>query len=381
MKKEIFGSTILLVCLMAVGSFVTGCGGGTSTDTTTTTTTVATTTTTTTTSTSTTTTLADQLTVAKAVSVVGVGSAVGGNSSMMGGTSASALSSQAIKAFSGSAPPTFLYQYDIMNGPLSIEGYIPVTSETIGGSMNVAFRMKNNSGEVISGNLFANKKVAKIGSYSTYGVLMELMEGQPSLAFSSAFLGWVAACSSEGSAAFNNSSYFMQITSEGEYMCWATTYATMESALREHFSLPSWLHLTTPESSASDALGAIDNRMSFTGYVTGEINVVVDVDPTRSSPLPGTYEATSVLTFEGGTLQMTARLIFINPGNGVEFAGCLMSGIASPGGETFYANMNPDNLGGFGILSSEAGTIGTFEATQTGGNYYPVSGSKETFSF
>lgn len=268
-----------------------------------------------------------------------------------------------------------------MNGPLSVEGYIPVTSESTAGGIAVAFRMKNQIGEIIAGNLLANKKIAKIGNYSTYGVLLALMEAQPPVDFTTAFIAWVMACSIEGEATYVGSN-FMQITSEGEYMCWVSTYSTMEAMIRQTYSIPGWLHLVTPEAGVNDALGAIDSRTTFSGFVTGEITVPIAVDPVRTAPLPGTYEATSTLTFEGGILATTASLTFINLDSGVEFVSCNLRGVSSPGNERFSISMDPNTLIGSGILSSEAAaTSGTFEAVSTGGTYYPVSGETQTFNF
>ena len=121
--------------------------------------------------------------------------------------------------------------------------------------------------------------------------------------------------------------------------------------------------------------------MVFSKNATGSISVkLATKSETDSGPLGGTYVNTGVMTVPGGTINVSAALVFA--GTPLQFQEIAINGISSPEGYRISCHTDPATGIGSGYISSEVGeSIGTFEFGATGGNFYPVTGEVETYTY
>jgi len=368
MQKKIFVACSILTLIAIVGFSAIGCGSSTSV-TTTTNGTVG----------------AAQLDTAKSgVLMAGGAASIGVSANTVGGSAgsspaASAIRSTWLRSFAGNPPPAF-FTYDLTT---STDGYFAPSSTVLGGKMQPYIRLHTIGGSIVNGDYLTTTEggVKKIADLSPCTV-EAIFAGSPTVPPVGIVTGtqnfitnWLA----------NPTTAYTSIKYMGDYLCWAYIYPTIEAKINaSSHPLPSALmHLTTPLAGNSDKIKSMDNKMVFSGIVTGEIMVNVPCEPDGRASL-GTTSGTGKLLTPGSTMDVTTSLTFTTLGQPPSLVTVVATNETSPFYTTIVYVTSPTTGVGTGEIwdySTSPGTlIGTLTSSPTGGSI-TVGATTETFTF
>lgn len=376
MKKKIFVSSLVL--FFGLLFLAAGCGSSTTTDTTTTTV-----------SATTTTTLAgaSALDAAKTGSIIASGGSFMGESvtalSASGGASGASLGS--IRIMTGDGPPDSFFTVNLA----AQEGddvYINVTGEAVSGNMTPYMRQLTAAGLPVNGAaIFSGKKIAKLGTFE----VRDMFGGSPGSGMPAGmaegintFTNEVMASLLAGQNPYNSSECFQSITTLADYQVWVSNWMGLNNFLST-FTGATGITICTPEPDlATEGVGSMEIKMVFSKNVTGEIAIRISTKSTTDSgPLAGTYSGIGTLLVPEGTMETTLAMTFYGT-NPASLEGISLTGVTTPDGFTISCNMDPFTGIGSGRISGEAGTsLATFEFTSSGGTFYPVGGTADSYSY
>jgi hypothetical protein len=365
MKK--FGIFVLFaICIVCIGMF-SGCGSSTST----TTTTVAVNST--------------EVNAAKAGVLVASGGASTG-SSASGVGSAAGTKILSIRAADSGPPASFF-------DPISVDGYMLATTESVGGNMTPYIRLKTVGGVPVDRTFLASLKIAKwltleVQTIMNSGGSGRIPPGMTAEVISYAQRYVTAYIASSPIAAnrthpFSDATLFRIASTEADYMAWMFMYPSIEAgisqmALNITSEAPSHVYMVTPEATNSQKIGGMQMKMVFAKSATGEITIDTNTDP-DGKPIVGTYSGKGTLTTPIGSMETTMLITFnsAGPPSALKVVGTTET---TPK-YTVVVNMSPTTMTATGEVRNSAGTvIGTLEGTSTGGKVY-VGTSSEAFSF
>jgi hypothetical protein len=370
MKKTAPFVFLSAVCLLLI-MIVYGCGSSSSSSTTTTNGTVGAT---------------ESATAKSGVLVASGGASVGIAASAVGGSAGTspkvyAVSDYAfrspVKAFMGNPPPAF-FTLDMTTGTASIDGYfMPLSAEALGGKVTPYIRLRNVSGEVITGAFFAGKKIADLSPCSVEAIFA----GSPTKApdgIISGMTNFITKAQASDPTAYTAIKYM------GDYLCWAYIFPTIEviaNSSSTHPPLP--VHLTKPLATHAEMIGSMDNKMVFTGLVTGEtlVNVPCELDGRASL---GTSSGTGKLLTPVGTMDVTTSITFTVLGDPPTSVKVVGTNEATPFYTTIVNITSPTTGVGTGEIwdftASPEALIGTIK-TSAGGGSVTIGLTTESFTF
>ncbi len=289
-----------------------------------------------------------------------------------------------IRAAGAAQPPESFFAIDLS----TLEGdnvYIPLTSEAVSGNMALYLRQLDRSGRPVNGSaIFAGRKIAIMGTYE----VRDLMTGEPGVfvpqmeAGKNSFTMEVGAAVAAGQDPYASAECFRPIRTLADYNAWASDWFGMQDSVKDIF-------LSTPQADLNtEGIGTIEGKMVFSRNLSGTISILLTTkSSTDSGPMPGTYSNSGVITIPGGTMNVTASLVFVGSEiNGgfdlVTFEGISLSGVTTPDGLRVSGTMDPYVGLGQGIISNEAlETIGTYEFDATGGKLYLTGSAVQPFSY
>lgn len=361
MTKKLMIWGLIVVAALIAGKLIVGCGQQETTPTTTT---------------PTTTIEAAYVNTAKAGAMVASGGSTLGNGAAMVGSAAGksvtvqSLSVRASQADSG--PPDIFFITDMRT---SSDGWIrPTTQEVAGGKITPYMRMYDRAGSALWGSTFNPNNIRKVANLSPCTMRI-IMSGGPGAGMPTGLMQGIQ--SFTYLATTDASTAYYAISTEGDYLGWAFVMATMEAGFRQdpHFALPANIHLSTPEAGALNKIGTMECKMVFGSGATGEVIVSVSVEE-GGKPNNGSYSGTGSVTFGGVAHSTTITLTFSN-GN----PSSMTITLTDPSGNVLTLTGNPQTGIATGTLKDSAGnTIGTLEASSTGGKIYK-GGTSEAFTF
>lgn len=358
--KKIGLCVLFVLCVFCVGMF-SGCGSSTST----TTTTVAVTST--------------EVNAAKAgVLVASGGSSTGSSASGVG--SAAGAKIMSIRAAADSGPPASFFS------PISADGYMLATTESVGGNLTPYMRLKTAGGDVVNSTFLSSKSIAKFLTLEVSNI-MGAGEGQKAAGMDADIENYVARYVAAYIAGgnvhpFSNTTLFRAISTEADYMAWMFMFPSIEagvSVMASHIpGGPSHLYMVTPEATDSQKIGGMDMKMVFAKSATGEIVLSVSTN-TNGKPVAGTYSGRGTLTTPSCSLETTLLITFSS--DGPPSALKVVGTTETTPKYTVVVNMSPTTMTATGEVRNSTGTvIGTLEGTNAGGKVY-AGGSSEAFSF
>jgi hypothetical protein len=361
MKKIAPFILLVAVCLLLI-LVIYGCGTSTQTATTTSTTAA--------------TVSATELGAAKTgVLVASGGSSVGSSATSVGSAAGARIMS--IRPMAGGPPSSFF-------SPVSADGYMSPTSESIGGNMTPYMRLLTKGGDVVNAAFLAagNKKITKWLTLEVADI-MGAGEGNSPAGMSAEVQSLVTRYAqyylTNGTHPFNDSSFFRAISTEADYMAWMFMYPTIESSISRNLpgGVPH-LYMATPEVTASQKIGGMQMKMVFANTATGEITLIVSTE-TQGKPISGTYSGRGTLTTAIGSLETTLIMGFTTDGPPSSLK--VIGTTETTPKYTVIINMSPTTMTATGEVLDSGGTrIGTLEGTPTGGRVY-IGASSEAFSF
>lgn len=378
MKRPLCSVALALLTLMVI-AISYGCGSSTSTTTTTTNGTVG----------------ATQSAAAKAgVLIASGGASIGVSATTVGGTAGtspavSAIRSTWLKAFMGNPPPAFFTQ----DMTASTDGYFnPLATPVLGGKMTPYIRLHNVSDEVIAGTFFSGKKIAIFPGCSVEAIFAGGPTKAPEgiVAGVGSFLNtWMSTTSggSNPAAGYASASLFAPITTMGDYLCWAYIYATMESVMTTKsyggHPWPAGATITTPEATDNDKIGSMDNKMVYSGPVSGEIVVNVPCERDGRAKI-GTHSGSGTLITPVATMDVTTSLTFTALGDPPTLVTVVATNETAPLYTTIVYITSPTTGVGTGEIwdysTTPATLIGTLTSSATGGSV-TIGATTETFTF
>jgi len=355
--KKVLVFVCLLLALFISSFIIYGCGTSTSTTTTTTGTVAATQSQT------------AQSSVLLASGAAQLGSAAGSLGGVAGSGGSIAVSSirpNSVRAMVGNPPPG-LFSQNMTTGTASVDGYFtPLATPLFSGKLTPYIRFINRGGEVINGSFFSNKTIADLSPCSVESVFAG-GPSQPPYGIATGMQNFMS------HQTYNNIKYM------ADYLAWAYIYPTMETAVRSHFSLPSNIHLTSPIAIDTDKILAMDNKMVYSGQITGEIVVTVSCESSGQAKL-GTYVGTGNLQTPVGTMEVTTAMTFATLGNPPSFLKVVATDEASPFYTTIVYVTNPSTAVGTGEIWDGSTLVGTLTTSSSGGSV-TVGVTTESFTF
>ncbi len=340
----------LLLALVVSSFLIFGCGTSTSTTTTTTGTVAATQSQT----------AQSSVLLASGAAQLGTASGNLGSAANSGGS----ISVSSVRAATGNPPPG-LFTQDMT---ASSDGYFrPLANTLFSGKLTPYIRFINRGGEKIDSSFFSGKAIANLSPCSVESVFAG-GPNQPPYGITT------------GITNFMSNRTYTSIKYMGDYLAWAYIYPTMEAAIRSHYSLPSNVHLTSPEAVDTDKILAMDNKMVYSGQITGEIVVTVSCESDGRAKI-GTYTGMGDLLTPVGTVDVTTMMTFTVLGDPPSFLKVIATNEASPFYTTIVYVTNPSTAIGTGeIFDDQGGRVGTLECDTTGGAV-TVGETREAFDF
>jgi hypothetical protein len=305
-----------------------------------------------------------------AASIGVAANALGSTAGSGGSISVSAIRSSSVRAMTGNPPPG-LFTQDMTTGTASVDGYFtPLATPLFSGKLTPYIRFINRGGEVIKGPFFSGKQIANLAPCSVEAVFAG-GPGQPPVGIAT------------GMQNFMTNQNYNSIKYMADYLAWAYIYPTMETAVRSHFSLPSNVHLTSPQAVTTDKILAMDNKMVYSGVITGEIVVTVSCEADGRAKV-GTWTGTGTLETPVGKTDITTGITFTTLGNPPTLVTVVATNETAPQYTTIVYVTSPQTGVGTGEIWDYSVTpavqIGTLTTSSTGGTI-TVGVTTETFTF
>jgi hypothetical protein len=283
---------------------------------------------------------------------------------------AASIHATSVRAMVGNPPPG-LFTQDMTTGTTSADGYFtPLATPLFSGKLTPYIRFINRGGEVINGSFFSGKQLADLSPCTVESVFAGGPSSPPYRI-------------ATGIQNFKNNQTYNSIKYMADYLAWAYIYPTMETSIRSHFSLPSNIHLTSPQAVNTDKILAMDNKMVYSGLITGEIVVRVSCEVSGQASI-GTYSGSGTLETPVGDMNVTTSLTFTVLGNPPSLVTVTATNETTPFYTTIVYVTSPTTGVGTGEIwdysVSPAVKIGTLSTTSSGGTV-TVGATTETITF
>ena len=307
------------------------------------------------------------------VAATGVGGSAGTSVAIQ-----SVLSNWGLHAMMGNPPPAFFTQ-DMTTGTASVDGYFnPLATPPLGGKMTPYIRLNTVGGSIVAGPYFSGKKIAYFSPYCSVEAIFAGSPTQAPVGINNGMQSFMTKWNANPSSAYTSIKYM------GDYLCWAYIYPTIEvKANASSHPLPGGAHLTTPLAGANDLIASMDNKMVFSGPVTGELDINM-ICWSDGRTKVGTYSGTGKLTTSVATMDVTNSVTFDTAGNPPSLVTIVATNESSPFYTTKVYITNPSTGVGTGEIwdytASPVAQIGTLIISATSSSV-TVGVTTETFTF
>jgi len=274
----------------------------------------------------------------------------------------------------GNPPPAFFTQ----DMTASTDGYFnPLATPAYNGKMTPYIRLRTVTGEVITGAFFTGKKIADFSPYCSVEAIFAGSPTQAPVGISNGMQSFMTKWNASQSSAYASIKYM------GDYLCWAYIYPTIEAKANASSHPLGSARLTTPLAANNDKIGSMDNKMVFSGEVTGALLVNVPCELDGRAKL-GTTSGYGTLTTAVSTMDVTTSLTFTVLGDPPTLVTVVATNEASPFYTTKVYITSPTTGVGTGEIwdySTPPGTqVGTLSSSASGGSV-TIGATTETFTF